>query len=220
MIKNNYKKVFIFIIGIALGTSVTVGAYSYYAKDISFTPANESWKVDNVEDALNDLHNTSSNEVSDLEKQISTKDTTITTLNTKVSSLNDTKSSLNSEYSTLTSKKTGLQNQLSNLTVAGRNLSFTSTLEIQTFDLGFTPGYISCITKYNSAAGGGGIMAIYNKDYNEDYVIRAINQSNDSDDTVNNVVTETYYTINSDGFSWNINSNAVNGSMVYCTVAK
>ena len=51
------NKILILVIGIIIGTSITVCAYSYHAKDIEFTPTNESWEVDNVGDALNDLNN-------------------------------------------------------------------------------------------------------------------------------------------------------------------
>ena len=50
------KRVLLITLGIILGTSVTVCAYNYSAKDISFTPTNENWEVNNIEDAINDLY--------------------------------------------------------------------------------------------------------------------------------------------------------------------
>lgn len=55
--KNNIGKIIIFVLGVISGTCISVyAAYNYYAKDISFTPKNESWQVDNIEDAINDLY--------------------------------------------------------------------------------------------------------------------------------------------------------------------
>ena len=53
------KKIIIGIIlgGILFGSGVY--AASYYAKDVTYTPTDESWEVSNVEDALNDLYNSS-----------------------------------------------------------------------------------------------------------------------------------------------------------------
>lgn len=55
--KNNIGKIIIFVLGVISGTCISVyAAYNYYAKDISFTPKNENWQVDNIEDAINDLY--------------------------------------------------------------------------------------------------------------------------------------------------------------------
>ena len=57
IIKNNLRVVIAIIITAIVCISTTAyAAYNYYAKDISFTPSNESWKVENVEDAINDLY--------------------------------------------------------------------------------------------------------------------------------------------------------------------
>ena len=55
-IKNNIKVIIAVIITAIICVSTTVYAYGQYAKDISFTPSTESWQVDNVEDAINDLY--------------------------------------------------------------------------------------------------------------------------------------------------------------------
>lgn len=57
IIKNNLRVVIAIIITAIVCISTTAyAAYNHYAKDISFTPSNESWKVENVEDAINDLY--------------------------------------------------------------------------------------------------------------------------------------------------------------------
>ena len=48
--------IFTFIIGLVLaGSVVGVVAYNYNAKDIKYNPSDDSWNVNNVEDAINDL---------------------------------------------------------------------------------------------------------------------------------------------------------------------
>ena len=59
--KNKLKVILGTIVGIIIGTSITVYAYNYQAKDIGFKPTNEAWKVDNVEDAINQLYNNTNN---------------------------------------------------------------------------------------------------------------------------------------------------------------
>ena len=45
------------IICFLISGTIGVVAYKAAAKDITFTPSNENWQVDNVEDAVNDLYN-------------------------------------------------------------------------------------------------------------------------------------------------------------------
>ena len=45
-----------FFIGAVIFSSIGVVAYSLSAKDISFTPNNSNWQVDNINDAINDLY--------------------------------------------------------------------------------------------------------------------------------------------------------------------
>lgn len=57
LIKNNLKIITAVIISAVLFTGIGVYATTQYlAKDISFNPKDENWKVDNVEDALNELY--------------------------------------------------------------------------------------------------------------------------------------------------------------------
>ena len=56
IIKNNIRVIIILMICTILFTGFGVYANYYQAKDISFTPDNESWEVENVEDAINDLY--------------------------------------------------------------------------------------------------------------------------------------------------------------------
>lgn len=56
-IKVNFKIIIAVIITAIICISTTVYAsYNYFAKDIGFTPKNENWQVDNLEDAVNDLY--------------------------------------------------------------------------------------------------------------------------------------------------------------------
>ena len=59
-IKNNIKVTVAFCLGV-LCSGITVYAASYLAKDISFVPSNNEWKVSNVEEAINDLYDNSYN---------------------------------------------------------------------------------------------------------------------------------------------------------------
>ena len=54
-LKNNLKVIIAFIVGIILASSITVYAYSYAAKDVSYTKPGENAPID-VERALNDLY--------------------------------------------------------------------------------------------------------------------------------------------------------------------
>ena len=58
-IKDNIKIVVtVIIIAIIVGSITGVVAYNYSAKDISYTPKDNNWNVDNVDNALGDLYNT------------------------------------------------------------------------------------------------------------------------------------------------------------------
>ena len=58
-LKNNLKLIIGFIIGAILASSITVYAYSYFAKDISYTKPGTDTSI-NVETALNELYSKSS----------------------------------------------------------------------------------------------------------------------------------------------------------------
>ncbi len=49
------------IIGIVVGTISTVVASSYIASNIAYTPKDSTWKVDNVEDAIDELYTKDNN---------------------------------------------------------------------------------------------------------------------------------------------------------------
>ena len=52
------KVVFAFILGVIITGSIAgVVAYNYDAKDVSFTPTDSDWNVNNVEDAIKSLKN-------------------------------------------------------------------------------------------------------------------------------------------------------------------
>jgi len=54
------------IITTVLLGSIGVAAYNVVAKEISFTPTNSNWQVDNVEDAVNDLYDKSNMKTGEL----------------------------------------------------------------------------------------------------------------------------------------------------------
>ena len=59
-VKNNLLG---FMIGsIIFGSISMVSAYTTLAKDISYNPKNETWKVDNVNDAIDDLYKKTTND--------------------------------------------------------------------------------------------------------------------------------------------------------------
>lgn len=61
-IRINFKIIIAVIITAIICVSTTVYAsYNYFAKDIGFTPKNENWQVDNLEDAINDLYENKEN---------------------------------------------------------------------------------------------------------------------------------------------------------------
>lgn len=61
-IKANFKIIITIVITSIICISTTVYAsYKYFAKDIGFTPKNENWQVDNLEDAVNDLYENKEN---------------------------------------------------------------------------------------------------------------------------------------------------------------
>ncbi len=49
------SKILYIFIGIIIASTFSVFAYSYLAKNISFTPKDKNWNVNNIEDALNSL---------------------------------------------------------------------------------------------------------------------------------------------------------------------
>lgn len=58
VIKKVFKNpIFMFILGGLCFGSLTVFALSVNSNEVLFTPSNENWAVDNVEDAINDLYN-------------------------------------------------------------------------------------------------------------------------------------------------------------------
>ena len=58
------KTVFAFLLGVVLTGSIAgVVAYNYNAKDVSYTPNDNNWNVNNVEDAIKDLKNTNNSNI-------------------------------------------------------------------------------------------------------------------------------------------------------------
>lgn len=211
--KNNF---FLIVLGFIIGTCIT--AYALNSENVGFISKDETWKVKNVKNALDDLYNETVTIIPNLQESISTKDNSINSLNAQVSILNNKVTTLNNQKTNLTDETNGLEGYLANISTDVEILTFTSSTSKQTFDLGFEPSYIACNTKYNASNGNGDMIAIYNKDYSETYVARGIKTKtgiNIGDTTVSY-----YYTINSNGFTWNIASTGVSGSTVYCIASK
>jgi len=123
--------IFIFILSAIIFSSMgVVIAATILAKDVSYTPNNANWKVDNVGDAIDELY-------SNYKNKISTLETTNENLNVQVKTLTTTNSKLNSQVDTLTT-------QLSNATNAGLSgvISVKNTTTAYTIDLGFKPSKV------------------------------------------------------------------------------
>jgi len=56
LMKNNIKVIAAFILGILCCSITVYAAYNYLASEVSYTPADKSWNVNSVEEALNELH--------------------------------------------------------------------------------------------------------------------------------------------------------------------
>ena len=55
------SRIFFLVLGMIIATTISVGATALYSSsEIGFTPTDPNWHVNNLEDAINDLHNTSS----------------------------------------------------------------------------------------------------------------------------------------------------------------
>ena len=173
-----------FILGGLLFSGLTILAYSYNAKDISYQPSNSSWKVNSVKDAIDSIK--------------TTNDTTISNLQSSNQSMQDEITSLNNELTTLQSFS------------KSKSLSFKSSTQTQTFNLGFRPNYIYCFGIVNSKH----VIIIYNKDVYDNVI--GINNAG-----MNNAYfpLSSWYTINDNGFSWNITGNDWNNVTVNCTAS-
>jgi len=211
--KNNF---FLIILGLIIGTCITV--YAVNSENVGFISKDEAWKVKDIKSALNELYTESITTIPNLQENIKAKDSSITSLNTQISTLNNKVTTLNKQKTNLTAETKELEGYLSNISTDVEILKFTSSTSKQTFDVGFEPSYIACNTKYNASNGSGDMIGIYNKDYSETYVARGIKTK--AGVTIANTAISSYYTINSNGFTWNIASTSVNGSTVYCIVSR
>ena len=50
------SRLFFFLLGVLVTITSTVFAYTYFAVDIGYTPVDTTWNVENVSQALNDIH--------------------------------------------------------------------------------------------------------------------------------------------------------------------
>ena len=65
------SRVFLVIVCGLLFTSIGVYAANYYAKDVTYTPGDETWKVSNVNEAINSLYNSRKCNMNGTEPEIS-----------------------------------------------------------------------------------------------------------------------------------------------------
>ena len=116
--------IFTFVLGaIIFGGIGTVVAATILAKDVTYPPKDTSWKVSNVEDAIDSLY-TKAN-------------TTISGLNSQITTLKTSNTNLSNQVTSLTGEVANLQSQLNSLTTASTSFHFTSSTTTQTFNLGF-----------------------------------------------------------------------------------
>ena len=89
------------------------------------------------------------------------------------------------------------------------SFSFTSSTQVQSFNIGFRPKYIACsIDNVNNNF----VAIVYNSEVDNTIITR----NNGTTSPVS-----TFYTISDNGFSWNItDSNIWSGKTVYCTAVK
>ena len=140
------------------------------------------------------------------------------------------KAKIDDLYTTATTVVTGLNNQISNLQTANINLqsqldsltpgasfSFTSSTSSKRFNLGFRPKYISCFANFNNIEYE---TIIYSYDYDPSHAYKLNTSTTDNPLLYANAVRtlSTFFTINDDGFSWNITN--WNGVVIYCAASK
>ena len=189
--KNN---IMILIIGFILGISVTVVAGSYNAKQITYTPNDNTWNVKNVSSALDNIKQTDKTQIANLQSAVSNKDATISDLNSQINTLQNT--------------------------VKYKAFNFTATLSKQTIQLGFRANYIACAAYLHSQDVY--VTILYNQNVLENKVLRIISRNAEntgggstSEDSKNEV--SKWFTINDTSLTWNIENNQPwNGVTVSC----
>ena len=205
------SRVFAFILGALIFSSISVyAAHKYAASQVTY-------KNTTLDQALNTLYTTQNTTVTNLQNQVSS----LTSAN---AALTNEKTALQSQVNAKDATISSLQSQLNSLTTAASNFHFTSSTSKQTFNLGFKPDYISCITY---AENNRYIMMIYNKKYDADEIFR-ITSHIDSDTLVGSATLtsntkqplQNWFTINNNGLTWNINADSWAGFEIYCTASK
>lgn len=201
--------IFVFLLGIIVAESINVIADTLSASEIDYRDT----KVDQALDTLYQRSNYTEYDGSVVVTPSEVQQTLET--NDKLLKSNITIQAIPTSY---LEEAASLQAQLDSLSVVTKTLTFTTSTTAQTINLGFKPDSIYCISKYNSNGGNGMILAAYNKSYDASNVVRAIEQT--SGKSIGKVALSSYYTINNNGFSWNVASTGTNGSTVYCTASK
>ena len=73
------NSLFTFILGVLCTITIGVGATAIYnASEIGFTPSDSNWKVNNMQDAINDLYNNSGSKIVKLSDSVVTSNTSYT----------------------------------------------------------------------------------------------------------------------------------------------
>ncbi|MBE6161425.1 MAG: hypothetical protein E7158_04320 [Firmicutes bacterium] len=199
------SRIFAFILGALIFSSISVyAAHKYAASDITY-------KNTTLDQALNTLYTTQNTTVSNLQSHVSN----LTSVN---ETLTNEKAALQSQINTKDATISSLQSQLNSLTTAASNFHFTSSTSVQTFNLGFKPKYINCFSNFKNIEYE---SIIYNYDYDSSHVYK-VNTADSYTYTYSMAIREIapFFTINNNGFSWNINSSEWNGVVVYCTASK
>lgn len=159
------SRIFAFILGGVIFSTIGVFAYAYNAGQITYTPKDTTWKkqdgtnITNVKDAIDEL-------------------------NRKAVNLSSSQIS---------------------------SFSFKSTESVQNFNLGFRPSYIACSAD-NINFENNFVSVVYDASIDDTIITRHNGTTGD---------VNIFYTINDNGFSWNI----VDGSSwydrtIYCTAVK
>ena len=133
-------------------------------------------------------------------------------------------SNINTTVASLNREKNELQNQLNSLETKTSSFNFVSGGTTKTFNLGFRPKYISCTGLIDN--GKIYVDIIYNKDYNANKVVRMTSMYNNGNGGCHTTSDATpdvsrFFTINDNGFTWNIANHEVwNNSTIYCVASK
>ena len=211
------SNIFSFLLGAVIFSGITgVTAYTILASDVGFTPKNNSWKVDNLSDAIDDLYAkakptytgtttftpTTSNQVIATGNKILTSDITINAIPSTYKNLTTTTTATAND---LLSGKTAYDN-LGNLITGNYNNNITFTLlnEIGTEQFQLSETLINLyskikITSDNKLSGNTYTYGITNSDGSSEITFNR-NQEYNIQDLYNSGYNKIY--VRSDGWAY------------------